>query len=237
MDAARSRDPDNWQYAYGQAIVYGVSGRDPRPYAARGAAAQPARPARPLARARPARARRRRPAGARSRGGPGFRWSERSRVARRVVRRRRTRPPASSARPPSRTGIAAKPVNGSWLVWAAAACWRSAWVSSAGSVPPPPVVGASPPRQPSPPAGAFSSSAGRTPPSPQMSDGVDRAAAARSGCRAGRRRACRPGSRSAWACRTARSRRCCRMLALDREAGAGRAEQHPGDEHPEDGKA
>ena len=33
MDAARSRDPDNWQYAYGQAIVYGVSGRDPRPYA------------------------------------------------------------------------------------------------------------------------------------------------------------------------------------------------------------
>jgi hypothetical protein len=33
MDAARSRDPDNWQYAYGQAIVYGVSGGDPRPYA------------------------------------------------------------------------------------------------------------------------------------------------------------------------------------------------------------
>ncbi len=33
MDAARRRDPDNWQYAYGQAIVYGVSGRDPRPYA------------------------------------------------------------------------------------------------------------------------------------------------------------------------------------------------------------
>ena len=33
MDAARERDPDNWQYAYGQAIVYGVSGRDPRPYA------------------------------------------------------------------------------------------------------------------------------------------------------------------------------------------------------------
>jgi cytochrome c-type biogenesis protein CcmH/NrfG len=33
MDAARSRDPDNWQYAYGQAIVYGVSGLDPRPYA------------------------------------------------------------------------------------------------------------------------------------------------------------------------------------------------------------
>ena len=33
MDAARSRDPNNWQYAYGQAIVYGVSGLDPRPYA------------------------------------------------------------------------------------------------------------------------------------------------------------------------------------------------------------
>jgi cytochrome c-type biogenesis protein CcmH/NrfG len=33
MDAARSRDPNNWQYAYGQAIVYGVSGLDPRPLA------------------------------------------------------------------------------------------------------------------------------------------------------------------------------------------------------------
>lgn len=33
MDAARTRDPDNWQIAYGQAIVYGVSGLDPRPYA------------------------------------------------------------------------------------------------------------------------------------------------------------------------------------------------------------
>jgi hypothetical protein len=32
-DAARSRDPDNWQMAYAQAIVYGVSGADPRPYA------------------------------------------------------------------------------------------------------------------------------------------------------------------------------------------------------------
>jgi hypothetical protein len=34
MDAARSRDPGNWRYAYGQAIVAGVSGRDPRPAAA-----------------------------------------------------------------------------------------------------------------------------------------------------------------------------------------------------------
>jgi hypothetical protein len=34
MDAARSRDPQNWQLAYGQAIVYGVSGLDARPYAA-----------------------------------------------------------------------------------------------------------------------------------------------------------------------------------------------------------
>ncbi len=32
-DAARQRDPDNWQYAYGQAIVYGIAGQDPRPYA------------------------------------------------------------------------------------------------------------------------------------------------------------------------------------------------------------
>jgi len=34
MAAARARDPRNWQYAYGQAIVDGVSGRDPRPAAA-----------------------------------------------------------------------------------------------------------------------------------------------------------------------------------------------------------
>jgi hypothetical protein len=33
MDAARRRDPNNWQYAYGQAIVYGVSGLDALPYA------------------------------------------------------------------------------------------------------------------------------------------------------------------------------------------------------------
>jgi hypothetical protein len=32
-DAARRRDPDNWQMAYAQAIVYGVSGADPLPYA------------------------------------------------------------------------------------------------------------------------------------------------------------------------------------------------------------
>jgi len=34
MDAARERDPDNWQMAYGQAIVVGVAGGDARPYAA-----------------------------------------------------------------------------------------------------------------------------------------------------------------------------------------------------------
>jgi hypothetical protein len=33
MDAARARDPKNWRYAYGQAIIDGVSGRDPRPAA------------------------------------------------------------------------------------------------------------------------------------------------------------------------------------------------------------
>jgi cytochrome c-type biogenesis protein CcmH/NrfG len=33
MNAAHARDPRNWQYAYGQAIVDGVSGRDPRPAA------------------------------------------------------------------------------------------------------------------------------------------------------------------------------------------------------------
>jgi hypothetical protein len=35
MDAAQARDPDNWQIVYGQAIVYGVSGLDARPYARR----------------------------------------------------------------------------------------------------------------------------------------------------------------------------------------------------------
>ena len=49
MDAARSRDPDNWQLAYGQAIVYGVSGLDPRPFAAEALRLNP------LDRARPAR--------------------------------------------------------------------------------------------------------------------------------------------------------------------------------------
>jgi hypothetical protein len=34
VEAARERDPDNWQIAYAQAIVYGVAGEDPRPYAA-----------------------------------------------------------------------------------------------------------------------------------------------------------------------------------------------------------
>jgi len=33
MNAARARDPKNWRYAYGQAIIDGVSGRDPRPAA------------------------------------------------------------------------------------------------------------------------------------------------------------------------------------------------------------
>ena len=69
MDAARSRDPDNWQLAYGQAIVYGVSGLDPRPVRRRGAAAEPARPARPGAGTRPRAAQRPRPAGDRSPAG------------------------------------------------------------------------------------------------------------------------------------------------------------------------
>jgi hypothetical protein len=47
MDAAHARDPHNWQYAYGQAIVAGVSGRDPRPAAA---AALRLNPREPLAR-------------------------------------------------------------------------------------------------------------------------------------------------------------------------------------------
>jgi hypothetical protein len=47
MDAARARDPHNWRYAYGQAIVDGVSGRDPRPAAQ---AALRLNPLEPLAR-------------------------------------------------------------------------------------------------------------------------------------------------------------------------------------------
>ena len=70
MDAARARDPDNWQLAYGQAIVYGVSGLDARPFAAEALRLEPARRARPRAGARPRAPRRRRPAGVRSRGGP-----------------------------------------------------------------------------------------------------------------------------------------------------------------------
>ncbi len=70
MDAARSRDPNNWQLAYGQAIVYGVSGLDPRPYAAEALRLNPLDPRRAGAGARPAGAQRRRPAGVMSRGGP-----------------------------------------------------------------------------------------------------------------------------------------------------------------------
>lgn len=33
VDAAQRRDPDNWQYVYAQAIVHGVAGEDPLPYA------------------------------------------------------------------------------------------------------------------------------------------------------------------------------------------------------------
>jgi hypothetical protein len=47
MDAAHARDPRNWRYVYGQAIVAGVAGRDPRP-AAR--AALRLNPLEPLAR-------------------------------------------------------------------------------------------------------------------------------------------------------------------------------------------
>jgi hypothetical protein len=63
MDAARARDPNNWQFAYGQAIVYGVSGLDPRPYAAEALRLNPLEPmarslVRDLARAKTAARRR-----------------------------------------------------------------------------------------------------------------------------------------------------------------------------------
>jgi O-Antigen ligase len=63
MDAAHARDPDNWEYIYGQAIVAGVAGRDPRPFAARALRLNPLEPlartlVRDLARARTAARRR-----------------------------------------------------------------------------------------------------------------------------------------------------------------------------------
>jgi hypothetical protein len=59
------------------------------------------------------------------------------------------------------TGMAAKPVNGSWLL-VAAASWRvgCVFVASAGATPP---LGLLPP--PEPCAGPLPDSAGRTPPS------------------------------------------------------------------------
>jgi hypothetical protein len=47
MNAAHARDPRNWQYVYGQAIMAGISGKDPLPYAR---AALRLNPLEPLAR-------------------------------------------------------------------------------------------------------------------------------------------------------------------------------------------
>jgi hypothetical protein len=44
MDAAHARDPRNWQYVYGQAIVAGVAGRDPLPAAREALALNPLEP-------------------------------------------------------------------------------------------------------------------------------------------------------------------------------------------------
>jgi hypothetical protein len=44
MGAAHARDPNNWAYVYGQAIVAGVAGRDPRPLAARALRLNPLEP-------------------------------------------------------------------------------------------------------------------------------------------------------------------------------------------------
>ena len=216
MDAARSRDPDNWQYAYGQAIVYGVSGARSAPVRRRGAAAQPARPAGPRRSCATCAAAK--TGGPPARGRAAGRDSAGVITCRRAVRRRRTRPPASSARPPSRTGIAAKPVNGSSLVWAAAACWRSACVSSAGSVPPP-AGGRRRCRRPS----LSPSAPERSPPRPggrrprrRCPSGADRApplAGRRDRVR--RRRRADRRRRSASACRTGRSAALSPDCALD----------------------
>jgi hypothetical protein len=63
MDAAHARDPRNWEYVYGQAIMAGVSGGDPRPLAAQALRLNPLEPlartlVRRLARARTAARRR-----------------------------------------------------------------------------------------------------------------------------------------------------------------------------------
>ncbi len=150
----------------------------------RGAAAEPARRARPGAGARISPPQRPRPAGEQSPCGPRFPsnetpgadWPPDGNAYSERVRRRRTRPPLSSARPPSRTGIAAKPVNGSSLPSAAAACWRVGWDSSAGETPPSGEASSSAGDagevSSATVVGAFSSSAGRTPPSVQTSAGV-----------------------------------------------------------------
>jgi cytochrome c-type biogenesis protein CcmH/NrfG len=44
MDAARARDPNNWQYAYGQALVRANAGADPLPYARAAAHMNPLEP-------------------------------------------------------------------------------------------------------------------------------------------------------------------------------------------------
>ncbi len=63
MNAAHDRDPGNWEYVYGQAIMAGVAGRDPRPDAVRALRLNPLEPlartlVRDLARARTAARRR-----------------------------------------------------------------------------------------------------------------------------------------------------------------------------------
>jgi Flp pilus assembly protein TadD len=63
MDAAHARDPRNWRYVYGQAIIAGVAGRDPRPAARAALRLDPLEPlartlAHDLARARTAARRR-----------------------------------------------------------------------------------------------------------------------------------------------------------------------------------
>ena len=104
-----------------------------------------------------------------SRGGPGFRWSDYSERVRRAQHQAagEQREAAEQDRDGGEAGERQLARLGRCGLLALGLGLLGGQRAAAG------LVGASPPPPlPLPPAGAFSSSAGRTPPSPQMSDGV-----------------------------------------------------------------
>ena len=109
MESARTRDPDNWEYAYGLAVAQALNGQDPRPAAALALQLNP-RDVRTRELVAGATARRAR---AQSPGRRACADSIPVTVSRVRLDLRIIRPPLRRARPRSKTGIAAKPVNGS----------------------------------------------------------------------------------------------------------------------------